>query len=81
MWKAESWTLPVTHRRDGTLGGEFRPLVTEANLKTSGYTKRWKVESFMSGLKRIVGSTLSARNPTAKMTKAALKVLSCALRR
>ncbi|MEW4451251.1 transposase [Bremerella sp. JC817] len=81
VWKAESWIPPVTHRRDGTLGGEYRPLMTEENLKNSGYTKRWKVESFMSGLKRTVGSTLSARKPSAMLTEAALKVLTYALRR
>lgn len=81
VWKAESWIPPVTHRRDGTLGGEYCPLMTEENLKKSGYTKRWKVESFMSGLKRTVGSTLSARKPTAMLTEADLKVLTYALRR
>lgn len=33
VWKAESWIPPVTHRRDGTLGGEYRPLMTEEYLK------------------------------------------------
>lgn len=58
--------------------------LTEANLKKSGNTKRWKVESFMSGLKQTVGTTLSARKPTAMITEAVrkvLKVLTYALRR
>ena len=81
VWNAESWIPPVVHRADGTLGGDYRPLMTEQNLKQNGYTKRWKIESFMSGLKRTTGQSLSARLPVAMIKEAAIKVLAYAIRR
>jgi hypothetical protein len=55
--------------------------MTNEHLKNQGYGRRWLVESFMSGLKRTTGATLSARNDRSLFLEAALKVLAYALRR
>ncbi|MEW4453833.1 hypothetical protein AB1L30_14255 [Bremerella sp. JC817] len=77
VWKAKTWIPP----RDGTLGGEYLPLMTEAHLKQSGYIQRWRIESFTSGLKRTVSSALSLRKPNAMMNEVDFNVLAYALRR
>ena len=45
------------------------------------YGLRWHVESFISGMKRTCGSSLSARSEAALLTEAALKALAYAIRR
>lgn len=80
-WKVESIIKPAVHRSDGGANGEFRSQMTEENLKTKGYGRRWLVESYMSGLKRTTGATLSARSDRSLFVEAALKVLAYALRR
>jgi hypothetical protein len=45
------------------------------------YGLRWHVESFISGMKRTCGSTLSARSEPALLIEAALKALTYAIRR
>ena len=72
---------PVVHRKDGTLGGTHRSKMTEANLKQLGYGRRWLAETFMSGMKRTMGSTLNAMTERGLMTDAATKVLAYAIRR
>ncbi len=57
----EAIIKPATCRSDGTLGGTYRPKMTQTKLKRSGYGKRWHIESFFSGLKHTTGSALSAR--------------------
>jgi hypothetical protein len=42
-------------------------------LKRKGYTKRWIVESFMSGLKRTTASMLNARQPATLFDEAGLR--------
>lgn len=80
-WGVTSWIKPVKHRSDGTLGGKHRSKMTKRRLKRHGYGRRWHVESFISGLKRTTGSTLTARKPTALFIEAALRVLAYACRR
>lgn len=80
-WQVESLIKPAVHRSDGGLNGEYRSQMTDQHLKQKGYGRRWLVESFMSGLKRTTGATLSARNDRSLFLEAALKVLAYALRR
>lgn len=80
-WGVTSWIPPVTHRKDGKMNGKYRSKMTPRRLKQNGYTQRWIVESFMSGLKRTTGSMLNARHESSLFTEAALRVLAYALRR
>ncbi len=80
-WQVESIIKPAVHRSDGTMSGKYRSQMTPETLKEKGYGRRWLVESFMSGLKRTTGATLSARGDHSLMTEAALRVLAYALRR
>lgn len=80
-WQTESIINPAVHRSDGQLNGKYRSQMTRTELETKGYGRRWLVESFMSGLKRTTGATLSARSEKALFVEAALKVLAYALRR
>jgi hypothetical protein len=50
-------------------------------LERKGYGARWAVESFFSGLKRTMGSTLTSRKPSQLLAEAAFKVLAYTLRR
>jgi hypothetical protein len=77
-WGVKSLIPPVIHRNDGTAGGRWRTLMTDLPKR---YGRRWHAESFMSGLKRTMGSTLAARSEHALFTEAALRVLAYALRR
>ena len=55
--------------------------MSESYLTRTGYGSRWAVESFFSGLKRTMGSTLNARKPSQLLVEAAFKVLAYTLRR
>jgi hypothetical protein len=77
----ESWIKPIIKRADGTIGGVFRPGMTPEALAANGYGKRWNIESFFSGLKRMCGSTLSARMERTQRTEATIRVLAYALHR
>jgi len=80
-WQVESVIKPAVHRTDGGLNGKYRSEMTAETLQEKGYGRRWLVESFMSGLKRTTGSTLSARKERSLFVEAALRVLAYALRR
>ena len=80
-WQVESFIKPVIHRADHQVRGQYRSQMTAETLKTHGYGRRWRVESFMSGLKRTTGSALLARDEHALFVEASLRVLACALRR
>ena len=81
VWAVKSWIKPVIQRKDGTIGGYYRPLMTDKALKTNRYGKRWHVESFFSGLKRLCGSTLNARLDLCQRNEIIFKVLAYALHR
>lgn len=68
-----------TRMREGQqyAGGTHRILMQE---QWTGYGKRWACETFHSGMKRTVGSTLTARTETTMRHEAALMVLTYALR-
>jgi hypothetical protein len=55
--------------------------MSEDYVKTQNYGLRWKIESYMSALKRTTGSTLLARKPANLLKEAAFKVLAYALNR
>ena len=80
-WGVKSFIPPVVHRADGTVGGKYRSQMTERHLKYNKYGRRWLVESFMSGLKRTMGSALTSRSETALFAEAKLRVLAYAIRR
>ncbi len=81
VWGVRSVIKPVVHRRDGTLGGCYRPQMSARTLQRNGYGRRWHIESFISGLKRFCGSTLNARRDLCQRHEAALRVLAYALHR
>lgn len=81
LWDAKSFIPPAVHRADGGVNGKYRSQMTPRRLKCNGYTQRWKVESFMSALKRTTGSMLQARKTASMFREAALRVLAYALRR
>jgi hypothetical protein len=81
QWGVQSWIKPHRQRADGTLGGVHRPQMTQAKLKKHGYSLRSHAEAFISGLKRVCGSTLSARKESTQQHEAAFKVLAYALHR
>lgn len=80
-WQVESIINPAVHRSDGGMNGEYRSQMTKTTLKEKGYGRRWLVETYMSGLKRTTGASLSARSEKSLFVEAAIKVLAYALRR
>jgi hypothetical protein len=81
QWGVESVIRPASQRADGTRGGKWRSEMSPEYLKQRQYGRRWAVESFFSGLKRTMGSALSARRPAQLLAEAAFRVLAYALRR
>jgi len=80
-WGVQRVIQPARQRADGTRSGCWRSRMSEDHLKRNGYGSRWAVESFFSGLKRTMGSTLTSRKPSQLLAEAAFKVLAYALRR
>lgn len=80
-WGVHSVIKPVIHRRDGKPGGRYRCEMTKRGLKKQGYGRRWHIESFFSGMKRLCGSALSARKELYLRRHTALRVLAYALPR
>ena len=80
-WSVKSFIPPVVHRADGTVGGKYRSQMTKRNLKYNQYSRRWFVESFMSGFKRTTGSALTSRCEHALFAEAKLRVLAYVIRR
>ena len=81
VWGVQSWIKPARARADGTLGGVHRPAMTPRRLKKQGCGRRWHVESFFSGLKRMTSSALGARTESNQSKEAALRVLAYAIHR
>jgi transposase len=79
-WDVISYVPPVPKTKDGTIqSGEGR--IRCGHHRPYLYGRRWHVESFISGLKRTCGWTLSARSQPSLKTEAMLKALAYALRR
>lgn len=79
-WGVMSVIKPVQHK-DGPPEGLHRSQMTDKTLKKLGYGRRWHAETFMSGMKRTMGSTLHATTERGLMIDAATKVLAYAIRR
>lgn len=81
----DSWgvvtAIPPVRHTEGQLHGFYRSQMSDRWLKRIGYGLRWHVESFMSGMKRTMGSTLTSRTERGLFAEATLKVLTYALRR
>ena len=75
----ESWIPPAGHRKDGTVGGRWRKRMAQGLPKDFG--RRWGVESFISGLKRTVGSALRSRSHAGQLAEVVLRTLVYSLRR
>jgi len=82
---ATSHVPPVPRAKDEATGG---PTVKGGpgrlrcwNSRPYHYGLRWHAESFVSGMKRTCGSTLSARSQPALLAEAGLKALAYAVRR
>jgi hypothetical protein len=81
-WGVESLIKPAhPPRADGTRGGRWRSQMNEDHLQERGYGRRWGIETFFSALKRTMGGALSARQPAAQLTEAAIRILAYVLRR
>jgi len=78
-WGVKSLIKPARHRADGSLGGTYRSKMTPTHLRRNGYGRRWHIESFISGLKRMTGSALTARLPSQQQKEASLRVLAYSL--
>ena len=78
---ATSVIKPARCAADGSRRGEYRSQMSEDYLKAQKYGLRWKIESYMSALKRTTGSTLLCRKPANLLKEAAFKVLAYALNR
>lgn len=78
-WNIESLIKPACHRADGALGGTYRSKMTPQYLNQRGYGRRWHIESFISGLKRMTGSALTSRLPSQQQKEAALRVVAYSL--
>jgi len=74
-----SWIPPAVHRADGSVGGYWRSRMA-AGLPPR-YGRRWAAESFMSGMKRVVGPWLRSRQPQRQLNEALLKVLAYSIHR
>jgi hypothetical protein len=68
-----SWIRPAVHRADGTAGGYWRAQMAQG--LPARYGRRWLVESFISGMKRVTGSWLRARQSAWQPTEALIKAV------
>ena len=81
VWGVHSIIKPARTCADGSLGGVYRAEMTDQTLKKAGYGRRWHIESFFSGLKRMTGSALCARNDANLLKEAAFRLLAYTLHR
>jgi len=74
-----SWIPLAVHRADGTAGGYWRARM--ARGLPPRYGQRWAAESFISGMKRVVGPWLRARQPERQLTEALMKAVVYSIHR
>jgi hypothetical protein len=72
---------PARCAADGSRRGQYRSAMSPTYLQEQNYGQRWKVESYMSGLKRTTGCALLSRKPSQLLKEAAFKVLAYAFNR
>ena len=80
QWGVPSVIKPACHK-NGTPGGPYRSRMTDVALKALNYSRRWLVESYMSGLKRTTGWFLKSRSVPSMKVETTCMVLAYALRR
>lgn len=80
-WGVESLIKPNGQRADGRRNGRWRAQMSPEHLKERQFGRRWGVETFFSGLKRMMGAALNARTHAQQLAEAAIKVLAYALHR
>lgn len=81
VWGVKSFIKPACRRADGSLGGKWRSGMSPDALQKASYGKRWHIESFFSGLKRMTGSALTSRSDANLAKEAILRVLAYTLHR
>ena len=69
----------MIHQRNGKVGGRWRKLTAQG--LPADFGRRWGVETFISGLKRTVGSVLQARSREGQLAEAVGRALVYTLRR
>jgi len=74
-----SWIAPVIHREDGRVGGRWRQHCL--THRPADFGQRWQVESAISGLKRRLGSTITARGSQMQHREIVLKALVWSIHR
>jgi len=74
-----SYLPPVPKTADGSVKTRHRSRCARYRPYNAG--RRWHAESFISGMKRTCGSTLSSRTDRALLVEAGLKALAYAIRR
>lgn len=74
-----SWIPLAVRRADGSAGGYWRARMAQG--LPPRYGRRWAVESFISGMKRVVGPWLRARQPKRQPTEALLKAVVYSIHR
>jgi DDE family transposase/transposase-like protein DUF772 len=75
----KSWIPPAVHRADGSVGGYWRSHMAEG--LPPRYGRRWAAESFMSGMKRVVGPWLRSRRRPHQLQEALLKAVAYSIHR
>lgn len=79
VWGIRSWIPAVVRRTDGTVGGHWRRRM--ARGLPPRYGRRWAAESFISGMKRVVGPWLRTRQLHRQPTEALLKAVVYSIHR
>jgi hypothetical protein len=74
-----SWIPVAVRRAEGTAGGYWRSRMA-AGLPPR-YGRRWAAESFISGMKPVVGPWLRSRHPRRQLREALLKVVAYSIHR
>lgn len=77
--RIHSWIPLAVRRADGTAGGYWRARMAQG--LPPRYGRRWAAESFISGMKRIVGPWLRTRQPDRQPTEALLKAVVYSIHR
>ena len=74
-----SWIPPAVHRADGTAGGHWRSVMAQG--LPPRYGRRWWAEAHMSGMKRVMGPWLRARQPHRQLVEGLLKAVAYSIHR
>lgn len=76
----ESVIPPVGRGKNNTIRTRYRSRLAREGLP-GRYGRRWEVESFFSGCKRVTGQAVRARGPVRPLAEVAVKILAYAIHR